>query len=48
MEQRALPSKDLMDPNFKRMYYVRYADDFIIGLQGTHGEVVSILEHLKS
>ena len=30
------PSKDPMDPNFRRIEYVRYADDFIIGVAGPH------------
>lgn len=35
-----------MDPTFKRLYYVRYADDFIFGLQGSHKDAVLFLKHL--
>jgi group II intron reverse transcriptase/maturase len=29
---RLLPSKDMHDPNYVRIHYVRYADDFIVGV----------------
>lgn len=31
-----VPSKDFSDENFKRLYYVRYADDWIILLAGSY------------
>ena len=31
---RQIPARDPKDPNFKRMYYIRYADDFIILVTG--------------
>ncbi len=31
LKLRALSSTDVMDPNFRRVKYVRYADDFLIG-----------------
>lgn len=34
-EQRKLPNGDPMDENFKRLQYVRYADDFLIGIIGS-------------
>jgi hypothetical protein len=42
---RAVPSKDPMDTNFKRMYYVRYTDDFIIGIQGSHKDAQEIVQN---
>jgi len=27
---------DTFDPNFKRLVYVRYADDWIIGIRGAY------------
>ena len=33
---RKLPSMDTKDPNFIRVKYVRYADDWIIGITGPH------------
>jgi group II intron reverse transcriptase/maturase len=35
-------SKDLFDPNYRRMKYVRYADDFIIGVIGSKKEAEQI------
>ena len=32
--QRTLPSKDQLDPNYKKVIYVRYADDWIVGIIG--------------
>ena len=29
---KLLPSKDMHDPNYVRVHYVRYADDFIVGV----------------
>jgi len=34
---RSLPSLDTYDPNFVRIKYVRYADDWLIGVIGNHG-----------
>lgn len=33
--QTHISSKNLTDPDFKRLYYVRYADNFLIGVTGT-------------
>lgn len=33
-QQRSLPSKDPNDPNFRRLKYIRYADDFILAFIG--------------
>jgi len=46
---------DRKDPNFRRLTYVRYADDWIIGIRGSRLESINILnkcnkflkEHLK-
>ncbi|MGL5134274.1 MAG: group II intron reverse transcriptase/maturase, partial [Planktothrix sp.] len=42
--KEGLPSRDPEDDNFRRMYYARYVDDFIIGFTGTKVEA----EELKS
>lgn len=44
---RDTPSADYMDPKFRRLRYVRYADDFIVGIAGTHKQVSEILEKIK-
>jgi group II intron reverse transcriptase/maturase len=35
-------SRDPLDPNYRRLHYVRYADDFIIGTIGTHEDAIEI------
>lgn len=45
---RSIPSKDPMDEGFKRLYYVRYADDFILGLRGHRSEAVAIKDAISS
>lgn len=45
---RAIPKKNMIDDNFRRLNYVRYADDFIIGIIGPHSRAVAVLEVVKS
>jgi group II intron reverse transcriptase/maturase len=40
-------SKDPMDPNFRRLFYVRYADDFVVGVTASYKEVESIKDQLQ-
>lgn len=42
-----LPSDDQYDPNFRRLLYVRYADDFLIGVIGSKKEADDIKEKVK-
>lgn len=42
-----LPSKDPNDPNYRRLRYVRYADDFLLGFAGPKGEAEDIKERLR-
>ena len=37
-DRRTMPSVDPMDPNFRRLRYCRYADDFLIGVIGSKAE----------
>jgi group II intron reverse transcriptase/maturase len=41
-ERRQYPSMDIQDPDYRRLKYVRYADDFILGFAGTHAEALEI------
>ena len=38
---------DLSDPNFKRIKYVRYADDFVIGILGNKKFAKQIITEIK-
>jgi len=40
---RKLHSKDPIDPKFRKIFYVRYANDFIIGVTGSNKEAKLIL-----
>lgn len=42
-----LPSKDPNDPNYRRLRYVRYADDFILGFAGPRHEAEEIKGKLQ-
>ena len=41
-QMRALPSRDPMDPGFRRLRYLRYADDHILGFTGPKAEAEQI------
>jgi group II intron reverse transcriptase/maturase len=43
----SVQSKDLTDPNFKNLLYVRYADDWIIGIRGSLEDCKTILVQLR-
>lgn len=48
VERRDIPSKDVTDPEFRRLRYVRYADDFILSFIGSHAEAVQIKEAIAA
>jgi group II intron reverse transcriptase/maturase len=35
-------SKDPFDPNFRRLYYIRYVDDFVVGVVGSYGDTMEL------
>jgi group II intron reverse transcriptase/maturase len=41
-QRRQLPSQDTQDPNYRRLQYTRYADDFALGFIGPKVEAESI------
>jgi len=45
--RRRLPCKDPFDPSFRRLRYVRYADDFLLGFAGTKKEAEGIRDKLS-
>lgn len=46
-QMQKLPSLDPTDPNFRRLRYVRYADDFLLGYIGTREEAEKIKAELE-
>jgi RNA-directed DNA polymerase len=46
-ERSNQPSLDEMDPGFRRLHYVRYADDFLLGFIGSRREAESIMQEIK-
>ncbi len=47
-QMQQLPSVDTQDPNFRRLRYVRYADDFLLGFIGTKAEAEEIKQSLET
>jgi group II intron reverse transcriptase/maturase len=45
-EMRKLPSRDTTDPDYRRLRYLRYADDFLLGFAGPRAEAEAIKRHL--
>lgn len=43
---KSIPSKDPMDAGFRRLQYVRYADDFIIGIIGNKADAQAIKQEI--
>jgi len=46
-ERRTIPSVDPMDPNFRRLRYCRYADDFVIGVIGSKAEALQVMANVQ-
>lgn len=38
----SVPASDSMDKNFRRLVYVRYADDFLVGVIGSQQDALEI------
>jgi group II intron reverse transcriptase/maturase len=47
-EMQQYPSVDPYDPEYRRLLYVRYADDFLLGLAGPRAEAEEIKEKLAT
>ena len=47
LQRRQLPSVDPFDPNYRRLKYVRYADDWLIGFIGPKAEAQEIKEKIR-
>ncbi|CAH0238284.1 Group II intron-encoded protein LtrA [Massilia sp. Bi118] len=46
-QARQMPSRDPEDPDFRRLWYVRYADDFLLGFSGPKQEAEEIKQQLR-
>src|SRR5262249_34333617 len=47
-QAQTLPSRDPQDPYFRRLWYCRYCDDFLLGFVGTKAEAQEIKGHLAT
>lgn len=47
-ERNTIPGSDFNDPSYKNIAYVRYADDFIIGIKGSYAEAKEIKEKVAA
>ena len=47
-ERRAIPATDSFDPNYRRLRYCRYADDFLIGIIGSKAEARQIMDEVRT
>lgn len=46
-QAQTLPSRDAHDPEYRRLKYVRYADDFLLGFSGPKSEAEEIKQALR-
>ena len=47
-QAQTMPSRDPRDPNFRRLKYVRYADDTLLGFSGPRSEAEEIKRRLST
>lgn len=47
-QKHKIPSVDLFDPDYRRLRYSRYADDFIIGVIGSRQDAEYVMQQVKS
>jgi group II intron reverse transcriptase/maturase len=45
---RQMPSQDVFNPDYRRLRYVRYADDFLLGFVGSKAEAKEILAQIET
>jgi len=45
---KTIPPVDHQDPDFRRLQYIRYADDFLLGLTGTKEEAQTIKDRITT
>lgn len=47
-ERRGVPATDAFDPNYRRLRYCRYADDFLIGVVGSKEEARQLMAEVRT
>ena len=47
-QNRSIPSRDAMDPGYRRLRYCRYADDFMIGVIGSKEDARSVFAEVRA
>ena len=47
LKRRTMPSVNTYDDGFRRLYYIRYADDFLLGFAGPNSETIEIKEKIR-
>ena len=47
-QAQSLPSRDPEDPNFRRLWYVRYADEWLLGVVGSKADAVEIKQKIAT
>src|SRR5262249_19248890 len=47
-KQKCLPASDPLDPTYRRLFYARYADDFLIGIIGNKQEAEKLFREIKT
>ncbi len=47
-KQKRLPASDPLDPNYRRLFYVRYADDYLIGIIGNKQEAENLFREIQT
>jgi RNA-directed DNA polymerase len=47
-KQKSLDASDPLDPDYRRLFYVRYADDYLIGIIGSKQEAETLLREITN
>src|SRR5712691_3367701 len=47
-KQKRLPASDPLDPLYRRLFYVRYADDYLIGIIGNKQEAHTLFREIQT
>lgn len=47
-ERMTVPASDAFDPNYRRLRYCRYADDFLIGVIGSKADARKLMKEIRA